>query len=432
MTAINAYLTEDGLGVLINAAQAGIGPVLIDEVAFGDSNWTPSPDSKNIVAVSALVNEVKRVSAISGTTLDNNRLHITAKDVSADTYDVSEIGIYSDGTLIAVAASASDFFSKGASKLLVSIDFVLSGNAIASITIDDIGFSNPAATTDDLGVVEIATQAEVNTGTDTERVVTPETLAGNMAIKLPTALEYGLLMSHNTGVINTISAGRILDSTKSLLMTIGSSMNKRLDASFATGSGNGALSSSLTLAANTTYHWFVVKTSGGAIDIAADTSPVAANLITDHGIVAWGYIGARLTNGSSELRAVICRGPLSARQFIYKAKTVEGAIGGSIATSASTRTSAYLPAGVTCLAKLLFSLSGNASNPIRIYLSSLSEDNESAGAGRSQIATSQAVSSDASALIDVYAESAQFRVRASASGGNSSVAVHSYIMNLAG
>jgi hypothetical protein len=48
------------------------------------------------------------------------------------------------------------------------------------ITFASFATSAPAATETSAGIVELATQSEVNTGTDTTRVVTPATLAGSV------------------------------------------------------------------------------------------------------------------------------------------------------------------------------------------------------------------------------------------------------------
>lgn len=432
MTGITAYLTEAGLAELLDNAQGQLGPVKITEIAIGDSGWTPAPDTNGLVDITALVNEVTRLSAISGSVVDNNRLHITARDDSTDTYDAAEIGIFSEsGTLLAVAASTTDFFSKAAGKLLLSFDLLVTGNAASSITIDEIGFGNPPASETDYGVIQLGTQAQVNEIAGGVLAVTPETLAGNLAVRLPQAAQYGLVLSHTSGTVTGISAGRILDTSRSTLLTLASSITKRIDQTFDPGSGQGGLSGSLTVAANATYHFFVVRTAGGDIDVGIDTSASAANLVTDHGILAAGYIGARRTDGSGALIPVICRGPLTARKFVYASKAVESALGGSVTSSAATKTSARLPAGVTVLAHLLYALSARTGGANHLLVSSLSESDQSPTEGLAQITTQQGLGVGASAVIDVYAESSQFRVRAAASGSTAAVSVLGYTQHLA-
>lgn len=178
MTTLVLYLTEDGQAELINNELMELGPVELSEVCFGSGSWVPDPDENGIVAISELDTEIKSLDAIAGNVLDSNRLHITAKDISDDEYDVSEIGIRtSTGTLFAVGSWADPVISKAAAMLLVSFDLVVSGNALESITIEDISFSNPEATETIKGIVELATSAEVIAGSDGVRAVTPAGLA---------------------------------------------------------------------------------------------------------------------------------------------------------------------------------------------------------------------------------------------------------------
>jgi len=174
MSTIVLYLTEAGLAELVHNESMSLGPVQLTAVHIGSAHWTPAPDGDGIVAVTALVTETKIFSAISGMVLDNNRVHITVRDTSTDTYGIGEIGIFtSTGTLFAVGSWGSDIITKGAGILLLSFDLVVSGNALTSLTVTDLGFSNPQATETLAGVAELATQTETNAGTDDQRMVTP-------------------------------------------------------------------------------------------------------------------------------------------------------------------------------------------------------------------------------------------------------------------
>lgn len=76
-------------------------------------------------------------------------------------------------------------------------------------------------------------------------------------------------------------------------------VTRQSDAAYAT--GNGGLSSSLTIAANTTYYIHAIIDSSGASDIAFDTSSTAANLVTDHSITKYRQIGQYQTDASSNI-----------------------------------------------------------------------------------------------------------------------------------
>ena len=99
---------------------------------------------------------------------------------------------------------------------------------------------------------------------------------------LPIGSPEGLTLSRNSTLPDTqldIAAGRAIVAAGSdrYVAINGSAMTKRLDAACATGSGSGGLFSG-TVAANTTYHVFILRrSSDGAIDFGFDTSASAAN-----------------------------------------------------------------------------------------------------------------------------------------------------------
>lgn len=74
----------------------------------------------------------------------------------------------------------------------------------------NFGTAAPSATTTTQGIVEIATQAEVDTGTDTSRVVTPETLTNwgkrpkRFAQDIGDGTATSITVTHNLGTDDTI------------------------------------------------------------------------------------------------------------------------------------------------------------------------------------------------------------------------------------
>lgn len=97
-----------------------------------------------------------------------------------------------------------------------------------------------------------------------------------------------------------ITAGIARASDDSITIQTTSTITKRIDASWASGTGNGGLSSSLTLSSNTWYHVFAILV-GGSADFGFDTSATAANLITDHSATVYRRIGSVKTNSSSNI-----------------------------------------------------------------------------------------------------------------------------------
>lgn len=95
----------------------------------------------------------------------------------------------------------------------------------------------------------------------------------------------GLTLANNvTDATNDIdiSAGSASsDGTTPALMTLASALTKRLDASWAVGSGNGGLDTGSI--ANTTYHVFLIQRSDtGVVDALFSTSPTSPTMPTNY------------------------------------------------------------------------------------------------------------------------------------------------------
>lgn len=167
MTALALTITPEGIAAAVNVANMGLAPLDITEIGL----------------LSGPATEIKRVSTFGGDVVADNIIHVTITDETADTYTLKGFRLYtSTGIIFAYYSQATPILDKTADALtLLAADIVLTSVPPGTVTIGGAGFSYPPATTERLGVVEIATQAEVNAGTDTERVITPATLAGRTA-----------------------------------------------------------------------------------------------------------------------------------------------------------------------------------------------------------------------------------------------------------
>ncbi|MBC7173748.1 MAG: hypothetical protein H5U40_15010, partial [Polyangiaceae bacterium] len=147
-------------------------------IAFGTSTWSPTESA------TALVSEAARV-PLSGTVEQVGTdaiLHLTSIDSSASVYIVREIGIFQGATMIGVYSQATDIAAKASgSDFLFSLDIVIANGTASSITLPTTSYQLPAASETESGLVERATQAEVNAGVDAVRYVSPATLAGRTA-----------------------------------------------------------------------------------------------------------------------------------------------------------------------------------------------------------------------------------------------------------
>jgi phage-related tail fiber protein len=194
-------VTDIGRALETNAQSLGDG-VTLTHMAIGDgggADVTPDP------AASALVNEVHRVA------LHRIYVHETEPTwlvieaiVPADVggWTVREVGVIAAGGLLYAhgnfPATVKPVLADGSSKDLI-IRVVVERTAQSAVTLmvdpavilasqawvmavlpDPVGY----ATTEQAGIVELATPAEAVAGTDTERAVTPEGLAAHVTDRM--------------------------------------------------------------------------------------------------------------------------------------------------------------------------------------------------------------------------------------------------------
>tara|TARA_R110002073_G_scaffold222691_5_gene382898 strand:+ start:3592 stop:5196 length:1605 start_codon:yes stop_codon:yes gene_type:complete len=130
----------------------------------------------------------------------------TRSDASTFTIDMSAFldGITVNNTL--TSTSTTEGLSAAQGKVLKDLIDAINLNNTGSNTGDEV-----AATTTVQGIVELATQTEVNTGTDTSRVITPATLRGVLGAtgSLATTLTYTQLIGNGTltSIVVTHSIG---------------------------------------------------------------------------------------------------------------------------------------------------------------------------------------------------------------------------------
>ena len=176
---MNLVITEAGKQALVNATQTGTAQLILAEIAVGSGQYTPDATQ------TALYDEIKRLPIIQASAVEDHVIHVAYQDDSTDSYDVYEVGVYtSDGVLFAVYSSNELLISKSANTTcLLTVDMIIDDLDVSDISFGDIEFATGAATTESAGIVEIATQAEVDAGEDAYRVVTPKTLAASFATR---------------------------------------------------------------------------------------------------------------------------------------------------------------------------------------------------------------------------------------------------------
>ena len=128
-------------------------------------------------------NERKRIITFAGKNVAADTVHVTLKDDTDDQFTLYGFGLYLENdVLLAVYSQATPIMEKSpAAMLLLSADLQFTTIDAAALTFGDATFLNPPATTEVQGVIELATQAEVDAGTDTVRALTPKTAASRYA-----------------------------------------------------------------------------------------------------------------------------------------------------------------------------------------------------------------------------------------------------------
>lgn len=172
MPALVLSLTNAGLAAV--QAASGSDPVTIAQLGLTATPFEVAP------TLTALPGEFKRIAAISGTAAAANVTHMTAYDTSADVWNATGLGLWlADGTLFATFSAESTIINKAAPAFaLVSFDIAWSADLAASIAFGDPLFTNPPATEEMRGLIELATQGEATTGTDVQRALTPAVARG--------------------------------------------------------------------------------------------------------------------------------------------------------------------------------------------------------------------------------------------------------------
>ena len=168
----------------------------------------------------------------------------------------------------------------------------------------------------------------------TNRKVAASRIATYIDAGLPRGYLSGMGLSNATDTEHdiTVAVGEVRDNANAVDIVLASAMTKRIDATWASGSGNGGLASGVSIATNTWYHVHAIVVSG-SVDIGFDTSITAANLVANNSASAFRRIGAVLTDGSSNILNFIQDGD----EFIFKAQIVNinaTAIGTSRVTQA--------------------------------------------------------------------------------------------------
>lgn len=175
------HITDAGRAALVAAGNTGTNARKV--VAIGVST---APFDASDRTLKRLPNELKRLTTFGGDNVAADTIHVTLRDDTPDQYKLFGFGMYLENGVLfgAYCQSAADgpiMEKSPAAMVLLSSDVQFATIDAGQLVFGDASFTNPPATTERQGVVELATQDEVNAGTDDLRAITPKTAATHFA-----------------------------------------------------------------------------------------------------------------------------------------------------------------------------------------------------------------------------------------------------------
>lgn len=250
---------------------------------------------------------------------------------NSKTYVVKNSVSYNDSTdaiVIKVAGNTGTTVTDGSTAL-----YVTNGTTITPVTqntftnLTATSITTSGITTTSLTGVSIATSILAATSiTGTAITLTGNVTAANAVISdkvcasaffgsganltgivsgMPRGYLSGLTLSNNSSDSEhdiDIAVGEARDTADGADLTISSTFTKQIDATWASGSGNGGMASGVSLSADTWYHVYLVELDAGGTDVGFDTATNAANLVATSGVAsAYRRIGSVLTDSSSNI-----------------------------------------------------------------------------------------------------------------------------------
>ena len=170
MAGLQITITDAGRAALANGPNTGTSAVTLSHVGVSPVHTTGS-----LKGLTSLPGEVNRLTTFGGDIVADDVIHVTINDETTAVYSVRAFGLYlSTGVLFAVFSSPDVVVEKSAGAMvLLSADITFKTLDTAVIQFGGTGFTNPPATTERMGVVELATWDEAAAGARADVAVTP-------------------------------------------------------------------------------------------------------------------------------------------------------------------------------------------------------------------------------------------------------------------
>ncbi|TES82257.1 phage tail protein [Burkholderia cepacia] len=166
-------VTDAGRAALVAQGNTGTNEHRVTEVGLCTAAFLFDP------AMTVMPNERKRVNTFGGKNVAKDTIHVTIQDTTNDQYSLYGYGLYlENGVLAAVYVQSTPIMEKSpAAYLMLASDMQFVSIDATKLVFGDASFLNPPASETVQGVIELATQEEVNDGKDALRALTPKTAA---------------------------------------------------------------------------------------------------------------------------------------------------------------------------------------------------------------------------------------------------------------
>ncbi|WP_062731894.1 gp53-like domain-containing protein [Sphingobium abikonense] len=201
---IRMMITAAGLDALVDAQSGATDAVQIAQVGLTQSAFVMAP------TITSLPGEFKRISAVSGQSVSETVIHMTAQDNSEDIYDLRGLGLFlPNGSLFAVYSQETPIFRKvSIAFFLLALDIAFSNGAAGDIVFGDTSFLMPPATETVKGVARIADPALAEAGADHDTIITPLTLRQRLdALALALTATINALSESTDADLNSLADG---------------------------------------------------------------------------------------------------------------------------------------------------------------------------------------------------------------------------------
>lgn len=212
MPAFSLVLTTLGVNALAAAGAPGGDPVILAEAGLTSTTFFPNAD------LTALPGEFSRL-PVTGRQADANILHVQVQDSSDAIWSCTGFGLWTDAGELFGSFSSEDIIhaKAGAATGLFQIDLAFAAGMAELIEFGDITILSPPATEGAAGVAAIATDAEMTTGLNDAKFVTPKKFATRIAALLtPFTDAINALFERTIGVSGLATGGGNLTANRTI------------------------------------------------------------------------------------------------------------------------------------------------------------------------------------------------------------------------